>query len=126
MLRNCKSLKASEVTNPFKQIFDCECLNVKDLLLDYFPSLLYVRISLGLAQTECTKYTIIITNHHQLKCLYFNGDFYRGRVCTLDLDLLSSTSCYLQQIFVRLYVDLSASLAQVLSAHDGLEKLYCL
>ena len=121
MLRNCKSLKALEVSKPFKQIFNCECLNVNDLLLDHFPSLVYVRISLGLAQTECTKYAL--TNCHQLKYLYFDGDFYRGRVCTLDLDLLSSTSCYLQQIFVRLYVDLSAPSTQVLSAHGGLEKI---
>ena len=121
MLRNCKSLKALEVTKPFEQIFECECLNVNDLLLDHFPSLVYVRISLGLAQTECTKYAI--TNCRQLKYLYFDGDYYRRRVCTLDLDLLSSTSCYLQQIFVRLYVDLSAPSTHVLSAHGGLEKI---
>ena len=120
MLRNCKSLKALEVTKSFKQIFNCECLNVNDLLLDHFPSLVHVRISLGLAQTECTKYAI--TNCHQLKYLYFDEDYYRRRVCTLDLDLLSSTS-YLQQIFVRLYVNLSAPSTHVLSAHGGLEKI---
>ena len=121
MLRNCKSLKALEVSKPFKQKIDCECLNVNDLLLDHFPSLVYVRISLGLAQTECTKYAI--TNCHQLKYLYFDGDFYRGRVCTLDLDLLSSISCYLQQIFIRLCIDVSVLSAQVLSVHGGLEQI---
>ena len=127
MLRNCKSLKALEVTKPFKQIFNCECLNVNDLLLDYFPSLLYVRISLqgvSLKQTECTKYAI--TNCRQLKYLCFDGDFYRGRVCTLDLDLLSSFSCWLQEIIVSLYFDLSAPSAQVLSTHGGLEKIILL
>ena len=119
MLGNCDSLKALEVT---KQIFDCDygvCLNTNDLLLGHFPSLVYVRIFL--AETECTKYAIM--NCHQLKYLSYDVNFYRAHVCTLDVDLSSSSSCHLQQIFLRLYIDLSASSAQVLSAHGELEQV---
>ena len=116
MLGNCDSLKALEVT----KIFDCDyevCLNTNDLLLGHFPSLVYVRIFL--AETECTKYAI--TNCHQLKYLYCDVNFYRAQVCALDLS--SSSSCHLQQIFVRLYIDLSASSAQAMSAHGELEQV---
>ena len=117
VLRNCYSLKALEV-------MDCElCLNVlstSDLLFGHFPSLVYVRISL--VQTECTaKYAI--TNCHQLKYLYFNTKFYIPRANSLDLDLPSSSSCHLQQVFVKSYIDLSASSAQVLSAHGELKQV---
>ena len=115
MLRNCKSLKALEAANNY------EYLNVNYLLLDHFPSLLYVRIFLGLTQTEYTKYAI--TNCRQLKYLYFDGDFCTGGVSTLDLDLLSSISCCLQQIIIKSCIDLSAPSTQVLSAHGGLEKI---
>ena len=80
---------------------------------------MYVRISL--TQTECTKYAI--TNCHQLKYLSCDVNFYRAHVCTLDLDLPSSSSYHLQQIFIRLYINLSTSSAQVLSAHGELEQV---
>ena len=118
MLGNCDSLKALEVMQYL--ILNCEvCLNVPsaiDLLLCHFPSLVYVRISL--VQTKCTKYAI--TNCHQLKYLYYE-EFYKVSVCTLDLPSLSS--CHLQQLFLTSCIDLSASLAQVLSAHGELEQV---
>ena len=115
MLGNCVSLKALEVT---KQTIDCEvCLNANDLLLGHFPSLAYVRIFL--AQTKCTKYAI--NNCHRLKFLYYNAKFYKAHAHSLDLPSLSS--CHLQQIFVKSYIDLSASSAQLLSAHGELEQV---
>ena len=90
-------------------------------LTTFHPLCSYVRISLGFVQTECTKYAI--TNCHQLKYLYFDGDFCTGDVSTLDLDLLSSISCHLQQIIVKSCINLSAPTTQVLSAHGGLEKI---
>ena len=118
MLGNCDSLKALEVT---ETTFDLEvCLNVPiyDLLLGHFPSLVYIRISI---KTECTKDAII--NCHKLKYLYYDINFYGVRVCTLNLDLPSSSSCHLQQLFVKSHVDLSAPSVQVLSAHGGLEQV---
>ena len=120
MLGNCNSLKALEVM----QQKDCElCLNVpsaNDSLLGHFPSLVHVRISL--TQTECTKNAI--TSFHQLKYLYYNAEFYIERAYTLDLPSLSN--CHLQELFVKSYIDLSASSAQVLSAHGELEQVILL
>ena len=121
MLANCNSLKALEVM----QQKDCEvCLNVpsaNDLLLGYFPSLVHVRISL--TQTECTKYAI--TSCHQLKYLYYNAEFYIEHAYTLlDLPLLSN--CHLQELFIKSYIDLSATSAQMLSAHGELEQVILL
>ena len=120
MLGNCNGLKALEVM----QQKDCElCLNVSSAnhsLLGHFPSLVHVRISL--TQTECTKYAI--TSCRQLKYLYYNAEFYIERAYTLDLPSLSN--CHLQELFVKSYIDLSASSAQVLSAHGELEQVILL
>ena len=117
MLGNCDSLKALEV----KEQLDCEmCLNVpgaNDLLLGHFPSLVYIRISLH--HTECTKYAI--TNCHQLKYLYYKAKLCKASVYTLDLPSLSS--CHIQQLYLTLYIDLSVSTAQMLSAHGELEQV---
>ena len=120
MLENCDSLKALEVI----QQLDCEvCLNVpsaNDSLLGHFVSLVYVRISL--VKTECTKYAI--TNCHQLKYLYYSTNFCIAYAYTLDLPSLSS--CHLQDLLVKSYIDLSATSAQVLSAHGELEQVILL
>ena len=115
MLENCDSLKALEVMQDLD--WTVHEVPVNDLLLGHFPSLMYVRITLF--ETECIEYAL--TNCHQLKYLYYNAKFYKAHAHSLDLPSLSS--CHLQQIFVKSYIDLSASSAQVLSAHGKLEQV---
>ena len=115
MLRNCDSLKALEVMQDLD--WKVREVPVNDLLLGHFPSLVYFRITLF--ETECIEYAL--THCYQLKYLYYNAKFYKAHAHSLDLPSLSS--CHLQQIFVKSYIDLSASSAQVLSAHGELEQV---
>ena len=119
MLGNCDNLKALEVTETILNLEVCLNVPIYDLLLGHFPSLVYIRISL--VKSECTKDAI--TNCHKLKYLYYDVNFYPARVCTLNLDVPSSSSCHLQQLFLKSHVDLSAPSVQVLSAHGGLEQV---
>ena len=116
MLRNCDSIKALEVIQTFNCVECQHVSSVNDLLFSHFPSLVYVRLS----HFHCTTvFDYTITNCHQLKYLYYRIDD-NGTCVTLP----SSSNCHLQQLCVKSYaIKLSVPSVQVLSAHDGLEKV---
>ena len=118
MLGKCGSLKALKIIH---STFCEECQNVpsvNNLLFSHFPSLVYVR----LFQARCTtalKYTI--TNCHRLKYLY-----YETNVCSdseAHVTLPSSSSCHLQQLCIKSFINLSTPSVHVLSAHGELEQV---
>ena len=115
MVGNCDSLKALEIT---QELCLEEYPGINDLLFSHFPSLVYVRLSHVRYSIAC-KYTI--SNCHQLKYLYYESDFYESH-----LIFPSSNNYHLQQLCVDLYVGLSTSSVQVLSAHRELEQVVLL
>ena len=115
MLGKCGSLKALEIIH---NTFCEECQNVpsvNNLLFSHFRSLVYVR----LFQARCTtalKYTV--ANCHQLKYLYYESSDSEAHVT-----LSSSSSCYLQQLCIKSFINLSTPSVHVLSAHGELEQV---
>ena len=112
LLSSCKSLLALEISS-------CQhagCENVEDLWFSHFPSLVYV----SLTKTQCTaalNYTIV--NCSQLKYLCY-ADCFEDNMVLLPL----SSSCHLQQLCLEsCSTDISASCADVLSAHGDLKRV---
>ena len=118
MLGKCGCLKALEIIH---NTFCEECQNVpsvNNLLFSHFPSLVYVR----LFQARCTtalKYTI--TNCHRLKYLYYETNVRSDSEAHVTLP--SSSSCYLQQLCIKSFINLSTPSVHVLSAHGELEQV---
>ena len=108
LLKSSHALKALEVTD-----FYCK-VDPKDLLFTHFPSLVYVRLEAACAGS--LEYTI--TNCHQLKYLYYSN----WNQSIHHISLPSSSSCHLQQLYMR-NIDLSAASVHVLSANGGLEEV---
>ena len=108
LLKNCSILKALEVTHEYS-------VGPQDLLFSHFPSLVYVRLEVTMCNGSL-EYTI--TNCHQLKYLYY----YNSTLSIRQISLPLSSSCHLQQLYMR-NIGLSAASVHVLSAHGGLEQV---
>ena len=108
LLKSCDALQALEVID---EHYYCTA-DAKNLLFSHLPSLMYI----NLQHTGSLEYTI--TNCHQLKYLYN----YNWTLSIHQISLPSSSSCYLQQLYMR-NIYLSAASVHVLSAHGGLEQV---
>ena len=114
MFRRCGNLQALETSSC--QHADYE--NVEDLLFCHFPSLVYI----SLTKSQCKaalNYTV--TNCSQLKYFCYTD-------CIKDsVALPLSSSCHLQQLCLQSHsTHISASFADVLSAHGELERVVLL
>ena len=112
LLSSCKSLLALEISS-------CQhagCENVEDLWFSHFPSLVYV----SLTKIQCrTALNYTIVNCSRLKYLCY-ADCFEDNMVLLPL----SSSCHLQQLCLQsCSTDISASCADVLSAHGELERV---
>ena len=112
LLNSCSNLKALEISDEY---WDFCAVDPKQLLFSHFPSLVFVGLG-GTSNTILFEYTII--NCHQLKYLCY----YCWNRSIHHIRLPSSSSCHLQQLYLR-NVGLSAASVHVLSAHGELEQV---
>ena len=107
MLRSCVSLQALEIVES-----GFIYMIVDDLLFSYFPSLVYVKLSLT---KHLTAFNYTITNCHQLKYLCYENNS--------PNEVLSSRGHLLEVCIKFHFASLSASSVVVLSAHGKLERV---